>query len=228
MPQKTVRGKEKSEARAFRWIFGILVVCGVVLASRPGAQQRSMKALAPNAGVFLVAEPQLLDPRFHRSVVLLVDHEKEGAAGLIVNRPTGARLGEAVPPLQELDRGGHVVFFGGPVAIDGLTFLVRSSSKLDGAKRILGDVYWGGSAESLRSLLQDGKLAANLRIFAGYSGWGAGQLEAEIARGDWRLVAADPSAVFARDPTTLWDELMDKAGPKEIPIRWRGGTFHSY
>jgi putative transcriptional regulator len=169
-------------------------------------------------GLLLVATPQLEDPNFRRSVVLVVEHDMEGGTlGVVLNRPTEVPVDRVLPPWAELVTGPSVVFQGGPVALDNALALAR----LPGEDEPLG---WraldGGSSEVARVGLVDldappSLLAPELlqlRVFAGYAGWSAGQLRTEIEEGAWYLVPAQAGDVFAADPDVLWREVLRRQG----------------
>lgn len=164
-------------------------------------------SVQPAPGIFLVAKPSISGGPFWHSVVLLLRHGDEGSLGLIVNRATEIPLAEALPDLSREDAQAYELYFGGPVSLDGLIFLFRSEESREPASRVMGNVQFSGDKELLGRLL-DEKLTTNeLHLYLGHAGWAAGQLDNEIARGDWDLVPADPFAVFRSDPEKLWDEL---------------------
>jgi putative transcriptional regulator len=168
-------------------------------------------------GLLLVATPQLEDPNFRRSVVLLVEHDMDGGTlGVVLNRPTEVPVGRVLPPWEELVTGPAVVFQGGPVALENALALAR----LPGEDEPLGWRALDGGTEVARVGLVDleappGLLAAELlqlRVFAGYAGWSAGQLRTEIEDGSWYLVPAEAGDVFAGDPERLWQEVLRRQG----------------
>jgi len=164
--------------------------------------------------VFLVASAELRDPNF-RETVVLVTHPREGAPwGVIINRPLEHRLSEIFTEFESLKVRKDVLFFGGPVTPDGLVFLVRSSQPPPRAVAVLRDVYFIGDIEWIEGLLQRPEPTRGLRVYAGYSGWGPGQLQAEIARGGWHVLPADAATVFETDPSSIWPELIKRATTK--------------
>jgi putative transcriptional regulator len=181
----------------------------------PGAVALSVFLLAapvqttsePEPGIFLVAKPSIEGGPFWHSVVLLLRHGKDGTVGLIVNRTTEIPLAEALPDLKSKDAGAHQLYFGGPVALDGLMFLFRSETSREKANRVMDHVQFSGDKELLGLLLDEKLSASELHLYLGHAGWGAGQLANEIERGDWELVQADAFSVFQSNPETLWDEL---------------------
>lgn len=158
-------------------------------------------------GRLLVATPGLDDPNFARSVVLVLQHDEDGALGVVVNRATTVPVGDVLPPWQVLVSEPQVLFQGGPVARDSALGLARAGTidepigwrRLDGA---LGLVDLDTPTELVAEGLGD------LRIFAGYAGWKSGQLEDEIDSGSWYVVEAMPGDAFVTDPTTLWRAVL--------------------
>ncbi len=186
---------------------------------RRGSGQRIMGPMEDGirVGLLLVATPQLEDPNFRRSVVLLVEHDGDGGTlGVVLNRPTEVPVDRVLPPWAELVTGPAVVFQGGPVALENALALAR----LPGEDEPLGWRALDGGAEVARVGLVDleappGLLAAELlqlRVFAGYAGWSPGQLRAEIEDGSWYLVPAEAGDVFAADPERLWQHVLRRQG----------------
>ena len=161
----------------------------------------------PGRGMFLLASPRLRDPRFAQTVVLLLEYEQTGALGLVINRPTEASLHDVLAtPLPNSE--GHAVFAGGPVELRRLIALLRSPVAVDGAERLFGDVHASGSMDTLRRMLERDGHAADVHAYLGYAGWAPGQLDAEIARGDWIVAPADAQSVFDTPPVDVWPNLM--------------------
>ncbi|MGI8491468.1 MAG: YqgE/AlgH family protein [Acidimicrobiales bacterium] len=166
------------------------------------------------AGRSLVASPLLPDPNFDRTVVLVLVHNDEGALGVVLNRPTDTRVGVPLPKWESLAADPAVVFVGGPVNHQAALCLARVSGGSLGGPETEADGSWIRVAGEVGTLDLDSEPAflandlAALRIFAGYAGWGAGQLEAEIAAGAWWVVDADPSDVFSGDPDGLWKAVL--------------------
>jgi putative transcriptional regulator len=190
--------------------------------------------------VLLLAMPQVLDPFFHRSVVLLVRHEDEGSLGFIVNRPTGIKVNEILKGM-EVDWQGRedvVAYFGGPVQpnLGTVLFGPRSRSPAPTAPTAPtagteagGDFRGEATSEVLAgvSLTQHvGDLARlaesppeRFRLFLGYAGWGAGQLIEEILRNDWLTAPARGDLIFAPDPDRVWSAALESVGvdPATLP-----------
>jgi putative transcriptional regulator len=154
------------------------------------------------------------DPNFSETVIVLVRHGRRGSFGLIINKPAKAKTEEVLPDLkgaQDLP-----LFFGGPVGRKFLSALVNDDPP-DRAQKILNQVYFVGQREKLLPLLQRPDPSRKIRVYTGYSGWGPGQLEREVFRGDWNVVDADEEAIFTEETSTVWQELS-RAGEK-IQVR---------
>jgi putative transcriptional regulator len=165
---------------------------------------------APPAPELLVARTDLPEP-FHDAVVLLTRHSAQGAFGVIVNHPTDIPLAKVLPEEERLEDRDAKLFFGGPVARDAAVFIFRSPMPRQGATRIVDDVYIGSSPEVLHELLARAKPMQGLRVYAGLAGWGPGQLESELGRGDWRRIPADAHSLLDTPPESLWAELYRRA-----------------
>jgi putative transcriptional regulator len=167
-------------------------------------------------GQLLIASPGLLDPNFRRTVVLVTEHNEEGAAGLVLNRPTEAEVSEVVPQLEPLVDDGDRVFMGGPVQTNGVLVLGEFLDPDDAAVPLFGSLGFPSLDEPEEVV----PLTTRRRIFAGYAGWGSGQLEDELAREDWILEAAQNDDAFTDAPEELWaDVLRRKGGIYELVAR---------
>lgn len=177
------------------------------VAARGGYPPSSPK---PASGQFLIAKRSVSDPNFAETVILLLRYGEDGAMGLMINRPTEMRLASGFPQLKELQGRPDRLFMGGPVAINSILLLVRSQSRLEGAQPIFGDVYASSSMQVLRDGVKTAGKTARLRAYAGYTGWGPGQLDREIERGDWLIGAADATTIFDTKPSDVWPKLFDR------------------
>jgi putative transcriptional regulator len=164
----------------------------------------------PAKGRLLVAQRSVNDPRFAETVILLVGYSDQGAMGLIINRPTDVRLASALPKLKELRGRSDHVFVGGPVSPGAMLLLIRSDQAPEGAQLVFDDVYVSGKLETLRKALRKSGKTHRLRAYAGYAGWGPGQLDREIARGDWAIGLADASTIFDAPSGEMWQKLLDR------------------
>jgi putative transcriptional regulator len=164
----------------------------------------SVSALAqPAAGRLLVAARGLIDPNFERSVVLLVEHGAEGSLGLVINRPTAVPLAQLFPDQKTLGKQGGFLHAGGPVSADRFLLLLRAPRPPEDCRQVFADVYVGWTPAALR----DPGAFREFRLYAGYAGWAPGQLEAEMAHGDWRILPAEAPLIFHEHPEQLWEEL---------------------
>jgi putative transcriptional regulator len=162
-------------------------------------------------GSFLIAHPTLRDPNFSRTVVLLCEHDaEEGSMGLVVNRPTEVRLGDTLEGLDETDP--QPLYCGGPVQRD-IVVVLHHGAAVPGAHLVCDGMALGGEAESILALLR-GAPRARVRVFSGYSGWGAGQLQGELEAGSWIICPASARLVFESDPASLWADVLRSLGPR--------------
>jgi putative transcriptional regulator len=166
-------------------------------------------------GVFLVAKPEMFDPNFRETVVLITQPEVGGGPlGVIVNRPLDARLSEVIPGATQVPEQFDQIYGGGPVAPNGLLFLVRSSVRPERSLQVLADVYLSGDAGLIERIVRGEVSVPAFRAYAGYSGWAPGQLQAEIMRGGWYVIQADADTVFAVDASTVWPGLIRRIATK--------------
>lgn len=159
-------------------------------------------------GTLLVASPELVDPNFADSVVLLLDSDDDGVLGVVLNRPLQVAVSDVVEPWAEICAAPEVIFQGGPVSPEGaiaLALLRDSDDAPVGFQPVSGRI--GVIDLDTPVELVDGSLAG-MRIFAGYAGWGADQLVAEIEEGAWYVLASDEADAFGADPARLWGEVM--------------------
>ncbi|MCL8025621.1 YqgE/AlgH family protein [Nocardioides bruguierae] len=163
----------------------------------------------PGAGMLLLAAPDLLDPNFAETVVLLLDADDEGALGVVLNRPTSVPVDEVLGGWGDVVASPEVLFAGGPVGRDGALALGVVPSGPDhgpvGFRSVVGRVGLLDLDTPLE--LVTGGLDG-LRIFAGYAGWGPGQLEAELEEGSWFLVPAEDEDVCRASTDGLWREVL--------------------
>ena len=170
----------------------------------------SLHAFAPAKGMFLVADEGMVDPRFKARVILLIQHDAQGSAGLIVNRSSRLQLNAVLPKDSQLDLQGRTLSYGGPVEPNILLALVKvHRNPPQPAEEILTDLYLTGIGVLDVWPDFDGEVI-NYRAFAGYTGWAPGQLNHEMQRGSWHVVPADEESVFAGRDETLWESLNSR------------------
>ena len=208
---------------------GTLMLCALVMSSlvdlgRSAAAEGPPESLPPlGKGVFLVASPNLNDPNFRQTVVLICEYGPEGTLGLIVNRPTEFLLSEALPKLPVLKGTSYVLFLGGPVQPNGILMLFRVGEKPVETRQVLDGVYLGGSMDTLERVITQPKPTETFRAYAGYAGWAPGQLEFEMALGSWATVKADSASIFEKDAANLWADLLKGlTAPRVIHSRRAG------
>jgi putative transcriptional regulator len=169
------------------------------------------------SGRLLVATPLLGEPNFRRTVILIVEDEpEEGTLGVVLNRPTEVQVGQVLQAWAELVTGPTVVFKGGPVSPNSALALALARGEdeplgwrsLDGSSLMsrIGLV----DLEAPPELLAGG--ITSLRVFAGYAGWGPGQLRAEIEEGAWYVLPGEPTDAFLTQPERLWPEVLRRQG----------------
>jgi putative transcriptional regulator len=178
-------------------------LCVLLLPASP-ALPAAAEDTKPLTAILLVARGELRDPNFADSVVLVMNHLGPAPVGLVINRPTDMPVSRLFPDLKRLAALPDKVYFGGPVELTSVWFLFRAARPPEHAVQAFGGVYLSTNQELLLQLLGRDKPMDNLRIFIGHSGWGPGQLEAEIAQGAWQLEHADPDAIFSHKSEHRW------------------------
>jgi putative transcriptional regulator len=158
-------------------------------------------------GQLLISSPLLHDPNFRQTVVLMTHHDEDGAMGLVLSRPSELRVVDAVPELAELPGAGDLVYVGGPVQPEAVVVLLDHEDEPE--RPIVGNVAFMPAEADIDELD-----AVRARVFAGYSGWGPGQLEGELDESSWIVVPAEPDDAFAEDPDELWRTVLHRKGGK--------------
>jgi putative transcriptional regulator len=192
-----------------------LIVAAVLLSSvllvsfGTSAQDQSNASIE---GKFLVAAGKMGDPRFHKSVIYMLDHDSKGAMGLIVNKVIGelqvgellAKMGEEAPTSDQTLQ----LYFGGPVEMERPFLLHTTDIMFDSSTKLADGVAMSGHPEVLRAIAE-GKGPRGYVFVLGYAGWGPGQLEGEMSRGDWVTLEATSSMIFSENPEKTWEKLME-------------------
>ncbi len=160
-------------------------------------------------GQLLIAGPALLDPNFWRTVVLVIEHTDDGALGLVLNRPSETTVGDAVSQLEELVDSEEQLYIGGPVQPSAVIVLAQFEDASDAAVIAFDDVGVLGTGAELEQI---GDGVRSGRAFVGHAGWGPGQLDSEIDRGDWILEPARREDAFSADPGELWPQVLTRKG----------------
>jgi len=208
---------------ARRPLMAVILLLALLLPTRAGAGWPGRDAATSRlrAGSLLVASRDLRDPNFRQSVILLVDYSDQGANGLILNRPTKVPFAKAIPEIDALKRLGINLYLGGPVARYRVGLLVRSPKPLpkNHARHLFGPVYFSTHLTTLLSLLKEVPPGVSVHAYAGHAGWAAGQLESEVRRGGWHVIAADAATCFDTDPSDVWSTLIERVEPRAILTR---------
>jgi putative transcriptional regulator len=175
-----------------KWLVLLLVFAVAPLLAQPQTE-------APNA-ILLIAKPELPDPNFRETVVLVTQTADASTVGVILNRPSP----------RKHEPSGQTVYFGGPVMREVLVALFRAERAPEAAAfHVLKDLYLTMHPANIEQLVA--QHADNFRLYAGFSGWGPGQLEAEMARGGWYVLPANAELAFRKNTTGMWEELVRKA-----------------
>jgi putative transcriptional regulator len=168
----------------------------------------------PRPGTLLVARPVLQDPNFRQAVVLLFQHEEAaGSMGLILNRPSRDKV-STIGSITGVAARDDRLWIGGPVQENSVWVLHRRADLGDRRPEVVPGMFLGGSPKLLRSLLLTTTVnpaPGIFRVVRGYSGWGEGQLRAEIEQGAWRVADADPELIFGTESEDLWDDVLTRA-----------------
>jgi putative transcriptional regulator len=181
----------------------LLALCCAVL--------RAQDTPTPAPGTFLVAKRALGDPNFIQTVILMVQYSKDNAMGLVINDPSDIPMSKLFSGVKGAKESAGVLYFGGPVQRTGAQALLRSKTKPEDAKLVFDDVYVTGSSTLLEKTIEGGAKPDTFRIYLGYSGWGPGQLDREIAAGAWHVVKGDPATVFDPNPGSIWERMIRRA-----------------
>lgn len=185
----------------------LLVLCGIAWPAA-GADTKPMTTM------LVVARAELPDPNFRDSIVLVMNHLGSAPAGVILNRPTRMHLSHLFPDLEHRLRPEQKLYFGGPVNLRAVSFLFRATERPEHAIEVLDRVYFSTDRGLLRDLLVRERPPDGLRVFVGHAGWASGQLEGEIARGDWSLAPADANAIFGGKSERPWPDPREDGGQR--------------
>ncbi len=168
--------------------------------------------MQPAAGSLLIASATLVDPNFARCVLLVLDSNSDGSLGVILNRPSDTPVGEVLTPWQDVTSEPGVFFRGGPVELNAALAIgaIAEGDEPPGWRPLTGSLGMVDLDSPPDEFL--GRLTA-LRVYAGYAGWSADQLESEIAEGSWHVVPATETDLFSRAPDQLWGDVLRRQPP---------------
>lgn len=174
-----------------------------------------MLSLKPTKGKLLVADPSIWsDTSFNRSIVLLSEHNDEGAVGFIMNKPSTYTINDLIPEIDSSLR----IYNGGPVSKENLYFVHRIPELIPESIEIGDGIFWGGDFDTVQSLLSDGTLSPkDIRFFLGYSGWSKEQLADELETTSWKVIENKHKNIFGIHHKSFWkDELMKFGGEYQL------------
>ncbi|MDJ0646450.1 MAG: YqgE/AlgH family protein [Flavobacteriaceae bacterium] len=174
-----------------------------------------MLSLKPTKGKLLVADPSIWnDSSFNRSIVLLSEHNDEGAVGFIMNKPSIYTISDLIPEIDSNLR----IYNGGPVSKENLYFVHRIPEMIPDSIEIGDGIFWGGDFDTVQQLLDDGILSADdIRFFLGYSGWSKDQLNDELETTSWKVIENNHKNIFGIHYKSFWkDELMKFGGEYQL------------
>lgn len=160
-------------------------------------------------GKLLFSAPALFDPNFRRTVVLVAEHSEDGAMGVVLNRPSSTTVGEAVPDLADVAGAHSPVFVGGPVQPNSVLVLAEFEEPGQAATFVVGDIGFARADGDLDELARSTRRA---RVFAGYSGWSPGQLEAELEEDSWLVEPVEEVDLLAEPEEDLFRSALDMKG----------------
>ncbi|HEX5420674.1 MAG TPA: YqgE/AlgH family protein [Gammaproteobacteria bacterium] len=186
------------------------------------AQPPAVSPGRPSTGKLLVAAPDMKDPNFTKTVVLILHNSADGTIGVVINRPTWVEPQQIEPSLGKLEAYKGKVYRGGPLGASQLVYLVRDppAGTFTG-NQVLDNVFVGGNADQLESLAKK-EGSDRLRLYAGHAEWAAGQLEQEIAADQWLLVDGTAQRIFTTTPEVLWQEIAHRGSEVVVDAGHRG------
>ena len=178
------------------------------------------------AGRVLIADKDLHDPHFRQTVIVLLSYDEGGAGGVILNRPSEIPVSQALKELPEARSNRDPAYEGGPVQTKRVLALLRTSAKLEDADEVLPGIYSVGTTKLLRKALAE---KMDLRVFAGYAGWGPGQLEAEVDAGAWHVERGAAAMVFDDDPESMWQRLVRKLDRQiaQVGLKYKNALLYT-
>jgi putative transcriptional regulator len=174
-------------------------------------------------GQLLIASPKIVDPNIRRAVVYKAEHTQEGAMGVILNRPAETTVAEAVPDLDWLAGDGDAgVWVGGPVSPASVIVLAEFEDPASAALIVEGDLGFVPAEIEDRDAFAASVRRA--RVFAGHSGWGPGQLEAELEASAWLMSDVDRDLIFDTPPEQMWEKAIRRLGADPASLQMSRGV----
>lgn len=182
----------------------------------PGGDTDDAASFASLRGQFLVAGPHLRDRNFFKTVVLVLEHTAIGAMGLVVNRPSSLTVCNALAGHFELVENDETVYLGGPVEPTDLFLLHHNDSWDEASVEVAPGLFVTTDPQAFEAIVAT-KRREPRRVVSGYAGWSSGQLDAELASGDWLVTDVSVPDIFAADPYELWDEMKHRVS-RALPL----------
>lgn len=216
MTDRTVNRGTWAYGRGRAWVF-VCLWCSLhtAIAAPTGQSNHSGGESWSLAGQFLVASRRLVEPTFARTVILLIAHRDDGGAmGLVVNRVLGTMPTDKLMSgfgIRTRNRQPLDIYVGGPVEI-GRAFVLHSADYRGASTQPLRPGISLSLGTDVMQALANRRGPKQHRLLMGYAGWSAGQLEQEMARGDWLLGPADPVLLFSNEPGSVWERAVQHAG----------------
>ena len=168
--------------------------------------------LKVSIGNVLIAEPFFSDPHFMRSVILMIDHDKEGSFGIIFNKRIPASINDLIKDFPEFKAD---VYFGGPVETNRIFFIHTVGEMIPDSYKVIDNIYWSYNINALKALIKNNLIQSHeVRFFVGYSGWDAGQLRNELKVNAWLVGKFSSKDLLTTNPKTMWKSFVDKMGKR--------------
>ena len=174
----------------------------------------ALNKLSPKKGRLLLAEPFMGDPYFKRSVVLLTEHNNDGALGFILNKPLELTINEVIADFPEFNAQ---VYMGGPVQPENLFYMHSQGKFIEGSIEIANNLWWSGNFDQLKQLIKDQQIFPHeIKFFIGYSGWDFDQLNREIEEEEsWLITNLKSENIKDLNDSELWQNTLQKMGKKQ-------------
>jgi putative transcriptional regulator len=196
---------------------GLTLASALVGTAAPGLQTAAGQQPKSERGTFLVARPELNNPLFGSSVVVMLPiKDVPLVVGVIINKPTHVLLRDIFPDSKSLAKQDTTAYFGGPVDMDQRSAIFRSKTLPEKATVVFGDVYVTFDSDTIASLVEDSQQGSTVRIFLGRSQWAPGQLEDEVANGAWYSTDDDAHLIFSSHPDAVWHTLLKRIEPRPL------------
>lgn len=162
-------------------------------------------AITIQPGTIIISAPALADPHFEKAVIIITEHNENGATGFVINKPFHRKFNELT---EFIHSKPFTLYTGGPVDTENLFVLHQQIDLIPGSKHLFGNIYIGGDFQQAVRFINDGSIKSDdIKLFIGYCGWDAGELEAEIAEGSWLVTEKEGSIVFDNDGVE-WEQLL--------------------